>query len=353
MDMHRPILRQHTRGLTLVELMVAMAIGLLVVLSATAIFLQTVQNRRALERTSSSQEGGSFALQLLGKEIMNAGFYPASFPPKITDITQQGMYDTYPPLETAPRQNTDWQDSTVGWPPAPYLTAIYGCDGGVFDIKTATCPVPDTSKPDSIVVNYFTSDPQAEGGNRKDCTGSWVDSDTSNKFRVGSGSNKKIAPLLPIFVSNRFSLSELKNFVDQQAVPTKSLACSGNGANPFGTLGVYQPMVHGLLDMKFSYGVYADETSLTPQQFYTASEVEALPSVDILGQSYTGWKRVTSVRVCVLTQSQGGGVRLADKTGAAKTYLDCQGLQQPQPNGQWIHRFVQVFGVRNALKQSY
>lgn len=345
--------REHAKGMTLVELMIAMAIGLLIVLAVTMIYLSTAQHQRALERRSTSQENGAFVLQLLGREIMNAGFYPATFPPKIADVTQQGMYDTYPPLESSPRQATDWQNSASNWPPAAYMTAIYGCDGGAFDVKAATCPTPDSSKSDTLVVNYFTSDPQAESGFRKDCNGSWVDSDGSNAERVGLGRSKKLAPLLPLFVSNRYTLTNLNNFVDQQAVVTRSLACSGNGANPFNTVSAYQPLIQGIKDLRIRYGVYVDDTSLMPQRFYSATEVSALPSVTILGQSYSGWRRVTSVRVCVLTQSQGGGVRLADKQDAPATYLDCDEQSQQQPSGQWVHRFVQVFGVRNALKQSY
>lgn len=345
--------RSHAKGMTLVELMIAMAIGLLIVLAVSMIYLSTAQHQRALERRSISQENGAFVLQLLGREIMNAGFYPATFPPQTADVTQQGMYDTYPPLESSPRQVTDWQNSAINWPPTAYMTAIYGCDGGTLDIKTATCSAPDSSKSDTLVVNYFTSDPQAESGFRKDCSGGWVDSDGSNAERVGLGRSKKLAPLLPLFVSNRYTLTDLKNFVDQQDVMTRSLACSGNGANPFSTVSAYQPLIQGVKDLRFRYGVYVDDTSLTPQKFYSAAEVSALPSVTILGQSYTGWRRVTSVRVCVLTQSQGGGVRLADKQGAAATYVDCDEQSQPQPAGQWVQRFVQVFGVRNALKQSY
>ena len=90
-----------------------------------------------------------------------------------------------------------------------------------------------------------------------------------------------------------------------------------------------------------------------PQKFYSATEVNALPVINILGQNYSGWQRVTSVRVCVLSQAQGGGVRLQDKAGSEMTYEDCSGTTVVQPAGGWIHRFVQIYGVRNGLKQSY
>lgn len=348
-----PIQRRPQMGLTLIELMIAMAIGLVIVIAATVIYLSTANSQRALERKSSSMENGSFVLQLLGRDIMNAGFYPASFPPEVNDVTQKGMYDTYPPLESSPRKKTDWAHAASGWPPVAYATPVYGCDGGEFNVQTATCPAVDSKKSDSIVVNYFTSDALGDGGYRKDCTGNFVDNDPSNNARVVAGKNANIPPLLPLFVSNRYSVRSLKNFVDQQDITTNSLVCSGNGGNSFGTLSSYQPIIAGVREIRFRYGIYMDDQSLTPDKFYKASEVDALSEIVILGQHLSGWQRVTSVRVCVLSQSQGGGVRQTDKSGSEMTYTDCDDVVQKQPPGEFINRFVQIFGVRNGLKQSY
>lgn len=343
------------RGMTLVELMVAMAIGLLIVIAATVIYLETLQGQRSLERQSTSAENGSFALQLLGREIMNAGNYPANFPPVIGlgEITQQGMYDTYPPLEFSVRKATDWQNFAAAWPPVSYMTGVYGCSGGIFDVKTGSCPVSSSALPDSIVLNYFTSDATGGVNTRNDCTGSSVESDVSNKDRINAGKNNNKPPLLPLFVSNRFSMKSLKNYVDGNDVSTGSLTCSGNGSNPHGTISSYQPIIQGITDLKFRYGVYESDSSLLPNKFYTADEVSALPVLKILGQNLSGWQRVVSVHVCVLSQTQGGGVRLQDKSGAEKIYTDCSGVEKKQPTGQSISRFVQIFGVRNGLKQSY
>lgn len=340
-------------GLTLIELMIAMAIGLVIVIAATVIYLSTAKNQRALERKSSSAENGAYALQAIGKEVLNAGFYPANFPPEINDITQVGMYDTYPPLESTPRRTTDWQNSTTNWPPLAYKTGIYGCEGGEFDVATATCPTPDNEKPDSIVINYFTSDALGGSVGRKDCAGSAVDNDVSNINRINNSKDLNKPPKLPLFVSNRYTIRDLKNFVDQNDVSTRSLSCSGNGDNAYGTVNKYQPIIAGIKDIQFSYGVYNSDQSFAPERFYNAEEVSNLPEIDIYGQKYSGWQRVTSVKVCVLSQSQGGGVRLEDKNTSVMTYLDCNEQVKNQPNGQWVQKFSQIFGVRNGLKQSY
>lgn len=64
------------RGLTLVELMVAMVIGLVVVLVATRLFVGSRATQRATDETAALFETGQMVLELLGREIANAGFYP-------------------------------------------------------------------------------------------------------------------------------------------------------------------------------------------------------------------------------------------------------------------------------------
>src|SRR6218665_1980964 len=91
------------QGLSLVELLVAMTISLVVLNAAAYVYLSARQSERAIDRTGSSREPGAFVMQMLGHEIRNAGFYPATVAPIFSDPAQQGMYDTYPPLPSDPR----------------------------------------------------------------------------------------------------------------------------------------------------------------------------------------------------------------------------------------------------------
>ena len=364
----------YQRGLTIIELLVAMAISLVIVIAAAYTYLASRESQRAIDRNSSSRETGAYVMQMLGREIMNAGFYPATALPIAPDPTQQGMSDTYPPLEADPRAVTDWQNAAAGWPPVAFRTGIYGCDGGKFDVATSTCPVANAALADTLVVNYFTSDTAEMGkstGRRNDCTGADVapagaGGDPSNAERKKNAGGappatphtaalENIPPQLPVFVSNRFTLSDVKVSVDKNDVNTKSLTCSGNGKSPHGTADAtaYQPIISGLEDIQFSYGVYDTDTSLTPSRYHTATEMNALADVVIGGINLTSWQRVTSVRVCVLSRTIGGNTRIADKTSTPRTYLDCTDTAKNQPAGDTITRYVEVFGLRNNLKQLY
>lgn len=70
--------RHNARGFTLVEFMVAMALGLVIMLAVSEIFVNNSQTRREIEQGSRQIENGRFALQLLTDEISNAGFFGES-----------------------------------------------------------------------------------------------------------------------------------------------------------------------------------------------------------------------------------------------------------------------------------
>lgn len=65
------------RGLTLVELMVSLAIGLFLVVGLAALFASMSSSRSELDKSSRQIENGRYALQILSDEISHAGYYGA------------------------------------------------------------------------------------------------------------------------------------------------------------------------------------------------------------------------------------------------------------------------------------
>lgn len=354
------------KGLTLVELLVAMTISLVVVAAAGYVFLGARESERALDRSSESRESGVFALRMIGQNLLNAGFYPATALPMPAVETQMGMYDSYPPLPYDPRQTTDWMNPATNWPPTAFMSRIFGCDGGKLEVASSTCSTTANAS-DTLVINYFTSDAMgANVGLRYDCTGSDAGNDPSNAERKkNSGGSPPttphtavvptMPPQLPIFVSNRYTLSDTKIAIGNNDVVTKSFACSGNGQSWHGKndTAAYQPIIPGVVDMQFTYGVYSSEDDVTPQKFYTATEVSALPTLVLNGLTLPPWQRVTAVRACVLSKTLSGNTRIADAAGSTRTYLDCTDTAKDQPKGDTITRYVEVFGLRNALSATY
>lgn len=72
----RAAARSTVRGLTLVELMIAMMLGLLVVGSASAIFISNRATYRATEGLGRVQENGRMAFELMARDLREAGGNP-------------------------------------------------------------------------------------------------------------------------------------------------------------------------------------------------------------------------------------------------------------------------------------
>src|SRR5256885_8800685 len=72
-ELASPPLRQ--RGLTLVELMVAIAIGLVILAALSALFVNSSRARREVELSADVIENGRYGIDILGRHLSQAGFY--------------------------------------------------------------------------------------------------------------------------------------------------------------------------------------------------------------------------------------------------------------------------------------
>ncbi|MEP7070444.1 MAG: hypothetical protein ABI789_14440, partial [Usitatibacter sp.] len=62
-------------GVSLVELMISIVLGMLLIAALTTVFASTSAARNELERTSRQIENGRFAMELLSDDLRVAGFY--------------------------------------------------------------------------------------------------------------------------------------------------------------------------------------------------------------------------------------------------------------------------------------
>ncbi len=79
------------RGLSLVELMVAMVIGLILMAGVTQVYLSNRQTSRIQEAASRLQENGRFSIQFLARDIREAGYGGCR---KISEIAVNVISDT-------------------------------------------------------------------------------------------------------------------------------------------------------------------------------------------------------------------------------------------------------------------
>jgi|UPI00068D3AE0 type IV pilus assembly protein PilW len=322
--------RPGQRGLTLVELLVAITINLAIVIAAVYLYLGTRESQRTIDQTSEANEVGVFALRALGRDVVNAGFYPA--------VSSEGNENVL----------AAYSNITAG-AMAGYATGIFGCEATNFDLTTGTCGT--TAGSDELVVAYFTNDAFGEaGGQRKDCNGNDVGTASVNTSRVGTGAATQ-PPAKPLFVANHYRLGPATPVVvDGQTSSVRSLECRGNAAGST----AYQQVISNIEDFQVTYGVFST-SDRTVQRFYNATQVAALGTLVIDGKSLTPWARVAAVRICILSQTYGGNSRINDTAGALRTYQLCDGTSQQQPlTDRSTHKtYTQVFGLRNFLNKTY
>lgn len=86
--LHTAAMRRHRgqHGLSLIELMIALLLGLIVMGAVLALFLNVTRNNAELAKTNSQIENGRFAIQILQNDLMHAGYWGGHVP-QFDDLT--------------------------------------------------------------------------------------------------------------------------------------------------------------------------------------------------------------------------------------------------------------------------
>ncbi len=320
-------------GTTLIELMIAVAIGLLLAVSASYMFVSSQRISRVVDSRAQQQETAAIVMDFIGRDLKNAGFYPASFPSSADTAGVLGGY-------------TNVVDSTK----VAFNQGLYGCSGAVFDTSTNTCPTAALTAPDSLVVNYFSSDDfTIDGvGTRRDCLKNSVDAVSYNVARAGSGATTTTTVALPVFVSNVYSLGAAKSVaLDRQTISTRSFRCAGSG-----NAGVHQPLFQGVEELRILYGPAEANTVEAPARYYTATQMNTLSTAVINGETKTSWQRVVAVQVCIVTKTLDNNAR---QVASAGSYVNCDGttVNYSTADRSLYQRDVRVFGLRNNLTATF
>jgi type IV pilus assembly protein PilW len=335
---HRSMPRYRSaRGFSLVELLIAVAINMVVVIAASYLYLGTRESQRAATEKAGLYETGKFALDVMGRDLENAGFFPAYRAESASVVNVVGVY--FNPVASTP---------------TAFNAGVFGCDDQRFNPTTSTCVANPTGiTADTLVINYFTIDAFGlDVGQRGDCQRQNVGNDATNTSRIGSGTNTSpfigTPPTRPLFVSNRYTLTPANLKIEGNAIATSGLACNGNGINPQGT--TYQPMIAGIEQMRFRYGVFNTEDTQQPAQFLTAANVTASGNVALFGADRSGWQRVSSVRICLLVRT----METVRRQGVTSyTLEDCDGTSQTYTDGVERRVVSQIFAAKNNLPTTY
>jgi type IV pilus assembly protein PilW len=346
--------KRHQTGVTLIELLISITIGLVLSAVAAYVYTSVQSSSRNLEAQALRNESANIIFDLIGRDLRQSGFFPAHFPSEASTLIRGSFVDV---LVGSPVVST----------PA-FQQAVFGCSNATFNSETGLCNAPTAGAPDSIVINYFTDDTFANSweGTRRDCLSQSVHTATFagfkyNRPRVGGTIDpppETATVEKPLLVQNVYQTSglETSTFYLDRDVQTRSLRCAGNN-NP-----TSQPLVQGIEQLRITYGLFdpaaQDSRGFSTTQFYTASQVSALPDFarpDVEGEKrppIRAWQRVSVAQVCILSKTLDPNARLSV---ANPTYTDCDDNVVAQAAGDRSIYKLQTrrFAVRNNLLKSY
>jgi type IV pilus assembly protein PilW len=276
-------------GRTLIELIIAMAIGFIVLGAVMLTSISTSRSGSANEQLRRLQEDAALAAYVLNQALRLGGY------------SEPAVYPT--------------GGNSIGNYAGP---GVVGCDGGFGDLKTGaydtlTCVknAPGNA-PDAISILYeATAENSATtaGGVPTDCRG------------IGIFPNTPAPDGRP-----PFSLADLRFYIAQDAqTGNPALHCAGSGGAPGNATGnqfVGAALVDNVEDMQITYGVADVPPPRTPYP------------VGTIGPDGV-WPRVVSARICLLLRSEDNAF------DEPAPFTDCQGVTST-PGDRRARRLVHI-----------
>lgn len=282
---HPPLHRRTRRGVTLVELMVALALGLLVTGVVLANYLGSRQSQRTSVTLSRMTDDANLVFSLMRRYASMAGYSnPVGI---INNGAAQRLNRPYPP------------------------NPIFGCDAPFSPALTravADLQCDANGGPDALVLSYQATAQNSLMG-RRDGSGLDEPRDALGRFLYVSGGGAE-----PDYNAQvRFTV----NANNQLILNTNG--GNANGANvlaaPAPNLPAGATLLENVRDLRFWYGIQGNNGAVN--RYVSAQSIGAPNGAD--------WTNVRAIRVCLLLASD--EEVLEEPTG----YYDCEALTSAVP----------------------
>lgn len=302
-------------GVSLIELMISMAIGLFLMGAVALLYVSTSTNSKSTTLESQMNEDASIAMEVLQKQIRLAGF---------SNINATG----------------ERKFSGI---------AVRGCDAGFVastpptapsDFNSLTC---GTSGSDALAIRYEATTLNTQP---IDVSGTPNPSNCAYEGVAEWDHDGDVATPAIALADDRYYIAN-----DTDGAPT--LFCQGRTGAGFGTATALIPNIES---MQVEYGVTLAPTAGDPPPQQITGYVKASNAILTDPASLKGWERVAVVNICLVARSSqvvpGGDVDRAT-TGR---YLDCTGTQKTPTDGYLRRAYqttVQLRNMRPAVPLAY
>lgn len=300
MTLHSDTRLRHTRqrGFSLIEVMVALAISMILLLALATLLMETTNSHRELSKQSRQIENGTYAMLLVGEDLKHAGFY--------------GLYS----VRATPANLAAMPDPCVDVTAANFATTLTADINlpvqGYDDPAAAPITCINNHRPDTDVLvirrvntNFDNIDVVANS-NRL-----YLQSNAAGVI-VGTGStfpgafNLQVnATTPPTIVKNKPNAPIFEYFTHIYYVGT-CMNCGGGGDNiptlyraylgPNGTF-INEPLIDGIEQFQVEYGLDTSGNG-APDTFTTDPTVAGDVPATI-----AAWRQVVAVRLFILARN--------------------------------------------------
>jgi len=289
------------RGISLIEIMVSLVIGLFVVGAVMLNYLGSGATGKQASQTAQMTEDAQIAFAQMSRDIQMAGYT------EVSNILSSGV-----PGATA----TFVRAMAI---PSPLLGCQYGFTNVNAGWNLAACNASGTVSHvvEATYQTTTTTNVQTSAGKQTDCLGNSVEVNPTGS----NGGNSA----LPSFTNNRY-------YVANSTSGRPELHC----ASPAGAA----PVAENVQSMKLWYGIASawnpnNKASRQPVRYVTAADVA----------TGGGWGNVVAVRICLLMRTAEPVLQGGDPTA----YLDCDAATQNSSDRRIYRAFFSTVAVRNKM----
>jgi len=282
--------RQH--GMTLVELMVGMTLGLMVVAGLALLFANSSRTSRELEGTARQIENGRYAVDFLSQELALAGYYG--------DVDRSGAVYTTPDPCTTTLTSLGW-DTTSKSRPSP----IEGKTAA--ELAALGCASSPAAGSPAFVLRRLDTTPTAQASINNADGYAYVQTSQCNNDPANTPylfSNDKNALTLRNLACTGTGTGEVRRYLSRLYYVASCNECAGSGADTTPTLKraellgnaiVVTPLATGIERIAVEYGFDTDLDGV-PDVYRTALSGTS-------GAADNTWTNVVTVRVYVLART--------------------------------------------------
>lgn len=284
-------MRSYSRGISLIEILISLVIGLVVVGAVLISMIGSGKAGRYQAAYTQMNEDAQIGLSILSRELQQAGYSsPTGLAPAV-------------PATVPPTQVLQFASLAGG-------TYVIGCDTGFVDARAVplVCGIGTQAAFEVVYQADLRTTAPTGGGSPSDCLGN------------------TIAGAAPFIARNRY-------FISNSTYGRPQLSCTSANA----ALGS-QPLVENIEAMAVSYGVSVPAAPTQVVRYVTATDVRAVGPAQ--------WLNVISVRVCLVVRSTDP---VLDGGEDSPGYTDCAGLRQT-PADRYLRRaYFTTAAIRDRM----